>query len=111
VKLLGMTASAHDGEATNSIRLANRALRDAGLSWREALQPALAAPEPEPEPPPYRPRPQSGVSWRHRAAIALAAPDMLSQWEYEFLRSVLHGRTCSAKQLAIITRIYERVVA
>lgn len=37
IKLLGMTGSAHEGEAANAVRLANKLLRDLKLTWAEAL--------------------------------------------------------------------------
>lgn len=37
VKLLELTASDHDAEALNSIRLANKIIKSNGLNWREFL--------------------------------------------------------------------------
>jgi len=36
-KLLGMIGSAHDGEALNAARLADKVVREAGLTWMEIL--------------------------------------------------------------------------
>jgi hypothetical protein len=38
-KLMRMTESAHDGEALNALRLANKILRDANLHWGDVLTP------------------------------------------------------------------------
>jgi hypothetical protein len=36
-QLMGMTTSAHDGEALNAMRMANRLLESAGKTWAEVL--------------------------------------------------------------------------
>jgi hypothetical protein len=37
IQLLGMTGSAHDGEALNALRLALRAMAEAGTSWSDLI--------------------------------------------------------------------------
>ena len=37
VKLLGMVGSEHDGEALNAARLADKVVREAGLTWKDVL--------------------------------------------------------------------------
>lgn len=39
VKILNLTQSDSDGEALSAIRKANKALKDAGLTWDTALKP------------------------------------------------------------------------
>jgi hypothetical protein len=60
IALLGMTNSAHDGEALNAARLANRLLHESGLIWGDVLNPAVSpTPQPSqsPSPPPSSPSP------------------------------------------------------
>jgi hypothetical protein len=45
-----MTGSAHDGEATNAARLADRLVRSKGLMWGDVIPPALPPPGPPPDP-------------------------------------------------------------
>ena len=52
VRLLGMLGSEHDGEVANAGRLADRLVRELGLTWGEVVQPAIAPPPPPPPPPP-----------------------------------------------------------
>lgn len=37
IKLLGMIGSDHDGEALNAARLADKLLRDAGMTWADVI--------------------------------------------------------------------------
>jgi hypothetical protein len=48
VKLLGMVGSAHDGEALNAARLADKLLRDAGLTWADVIGTPAASPDTDP---------------------------------------------------------------
>ena len=43
-KLLGMIGSAHDGEALNAARLADKLVREAGLTWANVIGTANASP-------------------------------------------------------------------
>lgn len=72
VKLLGMTGSAHDGEALNAIRLANTELQKAGATWETLLaHPEAGRREPDgpraeawAPPPPPPPPPRADSEWR-----------------------------------------------
>jgi hypothetical protein len=60
--LMGMTDSAHDGEALNAVRMANRLLRQSGRTWADVLTEA-APPQPPPQAsqqPPPPPTPDTG---------------------------------------------------
>jgi len=37
-KLLAMTTSDNDGEALNAVRMANKMVRDAGITWQDVLR-------------------------------------------------------------------------
>ena len=66
--LMGMTDSAHDGEALNAVRMANRLLRQSGHTWADVLTeaappqppPQASPPQPSPQPPPDTGRRRSG---------------------------------------------------
>ena len=51
-KLLGLTGSDHNGEVVNAARLANRLVRDLGITWFDVLAapPLDPAHQPQPEP-------------------------------------------------------------
>jgi hypothetical protein len=122
LKLLGMSGSASNGEALNAIRLANRLLRDRGLTWPEAIERNVDGPVPEPEPPPRpaptRPPAREFAAWGDwRDAAAACARDKcgaLTVWERHFAASVLGFPFISARQretLIAITRKLERAGA
>jgi hypothetical protein len=60
-----MLGSDHDGERANAGRLADRMVRDAGLTWCDVVMPSLPSLSPprDPEPCPNRTNPsdQAGV--------------------------------------------------
>jgi hypothetical protein len=81
-------------------------VRDPGLTWRHVIPASsLSAPETMTQAP-------GTIGWRDAATIALrSGGSLLSDWERDFLQSVLRGHRCSPKQSAIITRIHDRLVA
>jgi hypothetical protein len=106
-RLLGMVGSAHDGEALNAARLADRFVRERGLTWPDVIAaPALTPPASDP-PPPREP----ADDWRAAAAFCLRHGDTLTQWEAEFCLAVSKYRCApSSKQLAILRRLLTRVM-
>ena len=48
VKLLGMVGSEHDGEALNAARLADKVVREAGLTWANVIGTARASRDTDP---------------------------------------------------------------
>jgi hypothetical protein len=105
-KVLGMLGSDYDGEIAAAGRRANAMVRSAGLTWDEVLAaPAL--------PPPSRPprRWRMGVSHTDTAALCLQWPEVLTDWEADFCRSVVGRRRVSDKQAAVLARIVAKVEA
>jgi hypothetical protein len=108
VKVLGMLGSTFDGEVATAGRRAHAMLKDAGLMWSDVIVPA--APRPEP------PR-QSSRRWRRTtspsdtAALCLQWPEVLSDWETDFCRSIVGRRRTSAKQSVVLERIARKVEA
>jgi len=96
-KLLGMTGSAHDGEALTAARKAHDLLRAKGATWGEAL--GLEALPPEPD------------------HVALArellgtGKGICTAWEVRFLRGILGFKTISVQQRQTLDGIREKVAA
>jgi hypothetical protein len=92
VKLLGMIGSIHDGEALNAARLADRLVREAGLTWTDVIGTVPATQLDVIE----------VVSEIYRSGVAL------SYTEGKFLRGVTQFRRLSEKQLSWLSDILER---
>ena len=99
-KLCGMFGSAHDGEAANAARMADRMLREAGLAWGDVLQTALPPPRQArrrdySRPPPRWPPPPPDEPYAHwRTMVRLCAEriHLLSGREVAFIGSLRHRR-------------------
>ena len=104
-RILGMTGSAHSGEALNAARMANRILRESGANWFDAL----SAPKPE--------EPESGEDqfaawggWRAAArTVALHGGGLISEWERRFALSLTAFPRISPKQEALLRDITRKV--
>ena|SRR5690349_23728372 len=105
-KVLGMLGSAHDGEVAAAGRRADAMVKGAGLTWGQVIAPA--APQP-----PHRPsrRWQRPASASDTAALCLKWPEVLTDWETDFCRSIVGRRRVSAKQTAVLARIARKVEA
>jgi hypothetical protein len=100
-KVLGMLGSVHDGEVAAAGRRANAMVKDAGLSWGEVIAPAAPALPPR--------RWRRVVSPTDCAALCLQWPEVLTDWEADFCRSIVGRRRISAKQTAVLARIAHKV--
>ena len=124
-QILGMGGSVHDGEALNAIRLANRLVREAQLTWPDLLCERLPAPDPEPEQWAYgdeedhRPSGDLFFAWplRWQAAVRFAdrCRKELPDRERDFIDQLAirnSGATPSEKQTlwlrGIVTRLIQR---
>lgn len=111
-KILGMLSSTYEGERASAGLLATRFVKDRDLTWDSILQPppvrqsGAGSSSYRPDEPPRRPRPSS---WRTKLHACLNRPDTLSVWEADFLASISRRITLTAKQLACLNRIYEKV--
>jgi hypothetical protein len=110
VKVLGMLGSVHDGEVAAAGRRADAIVKGAGLSWGDVIVPA--APRSEPRRQPRAPR-----RWRRptspsdTAALCLLWPEVLTDWETNFCRSIVGRRRISAKQTVVLERLARKVEA
>ncbi len=102
-KLAGLLGSDGDGERANAARMCTDLLRGHGLTWRDALTPALPRQSAKPEPV----RPMS----RHaqQAAHCLAFKEYLTAWEAEFCSSLTDRRDLTAKQAGTLAGIVGKV--
>jgi len=103
VKVLGMLGSAHDGEVAAAGRTAHSMLKAKGLTWSDVIVPA--APEP-----PHR-RWHRPTSPSDTAALCLQWPEVLTDWETNFCRSIVGRRRISAKQTVVLERLARKVEA
>ena len=108
VKVLGMLGSAHDGEVAAAGRRADAMVKGAGLSWDEVIAPAAPRPE-QPQRPQRRWRRPTSPS--DTAALCLQWPEVLTDWETNFCRSIVGRRRISAKQTVVLERLARKVEA
>jgi hypothetical protein len=105
-KLLGMVGSAHDGEALNAAKLADRLVRDRGATWDDALTPEGDGAKCSRRSSQSEPR-----SWRAVAANCGRYPLLLDKWETEFINGLHRFAVLSAKQQTKLTTIAARLQA
>jgi hypothetical protein len=108
VKVLGLLGSDHDGEVAAAGRRAHSMLKAMGLTWSDVIKPA--APKSEQPQRPQR-RWRRGVSPTDTAALCLLWPEVLTEWEVDFCRSIVGRRRISAKQTEVLGKIVCKVEA
>lgn len=115
VKLCGMLSSDFPGERATAAKMATDLLREEKLTWAEFLLNGIKLTGPQTSPPPPSPHPtwrgSRPVVWREQARECLQYPDELSEWEKEFLGSILRQARArpSERQAEVLTRIYDRL--
>src|SRR4051812_4776884 len=108
VKVLGMLGSAYDGEVAAAGHRAHSMLQAEGLTWNEVIAPAVPAPQQQFRTPRQWRRPTSPSD---AAALCLQWPEVLTDWETRFCRSVAGQRQISAKQAGVLARIIGKIEA
>jgi hypothetical protein len=108
VKVLGMLGSVHDGEVAAAGRRADAMVKGAGLSWGDVIAPA--APRSEQPQRPQR-RWHRSTSPSDTAALCLLWPEVLTDWETNFCRSIVGRRRISAKQTVVLEHLARKVEA
>jgi hypothetical protein len=98
-KLCGMFGSSFGGERAVAAALADKLVRDAGLTWQAVLT----------EPPATLPLSRP-VGWRELAAACHARPHSLTPWERDFVAGLGRFPRLSAKQSATLRGIADRVL-
>jgi hypothetical protein len=108
--ILGMIGSAHDGEALNAARLADRLVRDHGLTWHDALTPPLMEQN-------QRQRPDGrdfnpvAPDWSRTAAECSRYLHLLNRWEADFLAGLARFPRLSFEQRDVLRKIVVRLRA
>lgn len=104
-RLLGMLGSDHDGEALNAARMADRLVRDHGITWFDAITapvvPRLSTADPL----------ARFTTCAEACAFALSRAPALTQWELDFLRNVARFSKLSPKQCDTLRRLVARAIA
>jgi hypothetical protein len=98
-KLLGMLGSDHQGEREVAARAAHRQVVQAGLTWRQVI-----------EPPAIEKRLPEIGTWRATVAVCLERQGSLRPWEAAFLRDLPGFRRLSTKQRYVLNEIADRVL-
>ena len=97
-RILDMLGSTHGGERDAAALAANNLVREHGLTWLAILGVELAADMSEP-------------TDAEMVKACLDRKRCLSDWEVDFIRSIAalvgRGRRLSAKQKAVLVRLYE----
>ena len=102
-KVLARLGSPYDGERATAGAMADRMVKDAGLTWSDVVGVVMPA------------MPTAQRTWRepqtHReaAAVCLANLDVLSEWEQGFCRSIARQNRLSPKQWVILDRVLDKV--
>jgi hypothetical protein len=108
VKVLGMLGSDHDGEVAAAGRTAHSMLKAKGLTWSDVIVPAGPAPQQQSRAPR---RWRRATSPSDIAALCLQWPEVLTDWETDFCRSLVGRRRISAKQTVVLERLARKVEA
>ena len=113
VRLLGMLGSAHDGEVVTAGRMADKLVRERGLTWAQVIMPEPPAPSYTAYPPPFDPAtepPETAAEWRQLAAwLVRNFGDELRSHEHKFVDEMKLWRGLpTEKQRAWMQAIAER---
>jgi hypothetical protein len=104
-QICAMFGSPYDGERASAALLADKLVRDRGVSWTDVLHA---------EPPaPVVIQPTAPRYWRQCAEeVLFEHPGALSEWETGFLQDILQrGRALSDKQAIVLRRIAQKTGA
>ena len=99
VRICGMLGSAHDGERAAAALLADRFVRDAGLTWEDVIRPAAPPASAEPAP----------RDLHDLIARCLARAEAFPLWERDFLCSLARFRRLSVRQRRVLARLAQRL--
>jgi hypothetical protein len=112
VKLCGLFSSHHPGEIANAAALADKLLRDRGLSWSDVLRLPIgveSAQAADDNPDPFATWPGG---WRAACDFALTHAAMLSKWERDFCAKVRgYVGNITGKQAPILRGMVDRIMA
>jgi hypothetical protein len=100
-----MLGSVHAGERAAAAQKANQFLKDRNLTWKDILQQKPAGPQQRRITPHWTEVPKTDVEWME--AFQTECWDILSDWEREFVQSVLDRNhwPLSPKQRDVVHRM------
>jgi hypothetical protein len=107
-KLCGMFGSAHLGERAAAAKLADRLVRDSGLTWHDVVAGPANRRLRGSQEAPRQARPPATVE--AKLALLRAHFDFLTTWERHFVVAVREFKSPSLKQLKVIERLVEKVL-
>jgi hypothetical protein len=108
---LAKVGSDHDGEIAATGRKAHSMLQAVGLTWGEVIASARLGPLPPPRREPQPRHQDKPRSVPDAVALCLRWPEVLTEWEANFLRSIAHRTRLSAEQSKVLMRIVDKVEA
>jgi hypothetical protein len=112
-RLCGMLGSDYEGERANAAALATKLIREQRLTWELVIAGPPATDARNESRTNQNSRGESGPSDLAKVQAALAHPEDLSEWEVEFLASILlqlrRHRRLSPRQESVLNRIYDKV--
>jgi hypothetical protein len=99
-KICGMFGSAHEGERASAAALADRTVRDLGLTWADVIGVPLVPAEPSHE----------DVSWQDALEVCLGHIGELTPRDRDFIRSLSRWRgEPSQKQQIWLFDVHARI--
>jgi hypothetical protein len=111
IQLLGMTDSQHDSEALNAIRLANKLLKEANVTWEQLLNAATSHSAAQSQQAQAKPKRETWHSDWNTIAIDILEkyPNKVSPWERSFLEGwTINTFEPTAKQYAVFERLADK---
>jgi len=93
-RICGMFGSDHDGERAAAAAMADKLLRQRGLSWQQIIIP---------------PSPMAPLTIEQMISAALSRPDLLTVWEEGFIRGIRGRQYLTQKQIEKLRALADRV--
>jgi hypothetical protein len=101
-----MLGSSHDGEVLAAARAAQELLRAARMTWHDAVNPTYHnTPQPSQS---YSDPPSPSFADKNKISFCLEWSDELTDWEYDFILSISRRAILTAKQDAVLNRIWRK---
>lgn len=114
VKLLGMLGSDFDGERSSAGRMASDLIKKLGATWDNVIvndekpQPRTKKTE-RPEYQTYQDPWRAVKWWKRVSTIGGLYPNLLTEWERYFVRSIEFRESLSLKQTDVARRIADKL--
>ncbi len=103
-KLCGMFGSDHPGERSNAARMADKLVRQAGLTWRDLICPQAEQPNGGAES-----RWREPHTWRDAMRLCVKHADIITDWELGFAELLRNYRSLTPRQNEILWQIVDKL--